>query len=172
MAQNPALTQLLTDLNAAPHPGMGNDFFAHVGSHMALARTVPPAWFPKTGTATEAQIGGLIANLHSLTTVAWGAYPLNGAANMTAWMIGSGHALLTAINQACAAHGFAPGSGTMCAEIQAKTMLNYTEVTKGTSHAMFSQWIGFLEVEDLLQAEVLITSGSEWAKLMSRAVGV
>ena len=80
MAQNPALTQLLTDLNAAPHPGMGNDFFAHVGSHMALARTVPPAWFPKTGTATEAQIGGLIANLHSLTTVAWGAYPLNGAA--------------------------------------------------------------------------------------------
>ena len=88
MAQNPALTQLLTDLNAAPHPGMGNDFFAHVGSHLALARTVPPAWFPKTGTATEAQIGGLIANLHSLTTVAWGAYPLNGAANMTAWMIG------------------------------------------------------------------------------------
>ena len=74
MAQNPALTQLLTALNAAPHPGMGNDFFAHVGSHMALARTVPPAWFPKTGTATEAQIGGLIANLHSLTTVAWGAY--------------------------------------------------------------------------------------------------
>ena len=140
MAQNPALTQLLTDLNAAPHQGMGNDFFAHVGSHLALARTVPPAWFPKTGTATEAQIGGLIANLHSLTTVAWGAYPLNGAANMTAWMIGSGHALLTAINQACVAHGFAPGSGTMCTEIQAKTMLNYTEVTKGTSHAMFSQW--------------------------------
>ena len=98
MAQNPALTQLLTDLNAAPHPGMGNDFFAHVGSHLALARTVPAAWFPKTGTATEAQIGGLIANLHSLTTVAWGAYPLNGVANMTAWMIGSGHALLTAIN--------------------------------------------------------------------------
>ena len=117
MAQNPALTQLLTDLNAAPHPGMGNDFFAHVGSHMALARTVPPAWFPKTGTATEAQIGGLIANLHSLTTVAWGAYPLNGAANMTAWMIGSGHALLTTINQACVAQGLAPGSGTMCAEI-------------------------------------------------------
>ena len=82
MAQNPALTQLLADLNAAPHPGMGNDFFAHVGSHLALARTVPPAWFPKTGTATEAQIGGLIANLHSLTTVAWGAYPLNGAANI------------------------------------------------------------------------------------------
>jgi len=51
MAQNPALTQLLTALNAAPHPGMGNDFFAHVGSHLALARTVPPAWFPKTGTA-------------------------------------------------------------------------------------------------------------------------
>ena len=110
MAQNPALTQLLTDLNAAPHPGMGNDFFAHAGSHMALARTIPPAWFPKTGTATEAQIGGLIANLHSLTTVAWGAYPLNGAANMTAWMIGSGHALLTTINQACVAHGFAPKS--------------------------------------------------------------
>ena len=65
MAQNPALTQLYTALNAAPHPGMGDDFFAHVGSHMALARTVPPAWFPKTGTATEAQIGGLIANLHS-----------------------------------------------------------------------------------------------------------
>ena len=76
MAQNPALTQLYTALNAAPHPGMGDDFFAHVGSHMALARTVPPAWFPVTGTATEAQIGGLIANLHSLTTVAWGAYPL------------------------------------------------------------------------------------------------
>ena len=82
-AQNPALTQLLTALNAAPHPTMGTDFFAHVGSHMALARTIPPAWFPKTGSATEAQIGG--ANLHSLTTVAWGAYPLNGAANMTAW---------------------------------------------------------------------------------------
>ena len=118
MAQNPALTQLLTDLHAAPHPGMGNDFFAHVGSHLALARTVPPAWFPKTGTATEAQIGGLIANLHSLTTVAWGAYPLNGAPNMTAWMIGSGHALLAAINQACAAQGLAPGSGTMSTEIQ------------------------------------------------------
>ena len=105
MAQNPALTQLLTDLNAAPHPGMGNDFFAHVGSHLALARTVPAAWFPKTGTATEAQIGGLIANLHSLTTVAWGAYPLNGAANMTAWMIGSGHALLTAISSHPAQNG-------------------------------------------------------------------
>eukprot|EP01046_Picozoa_sp_COSAG06_P047646 COSAG06_NODE_6968_length_2687_cov_812.940224_1_plen_179_part_00 len=34
MAQNAALTQLLTDLNAAPHPGMGDDFFAHVGSHI------------------------------------------------------------------------------------------------------------------------------------------
>jgi hypothetical protein len=101
---------------------------------------------------------------------AWGAYPPNGAANMTAWMIGNGHALLTTINQACAAQGFAPGSGTMCAEIQARTMLNYTEVTTVTSHAMFSQWVGFLEVEDLLQAEVLVTSGSEWAKLMSRAV--
>ena len=114
-AQNPALngTQLLTALNAPPHPNMGTDFFAHVGSHMALARTIPPAWFPKTGSATEAQIGGLIANLHSLTTVAWGAYPLNGAANMTAWMIGNGNALLTAINQACAAQGLAPGSGTM-----------------------------------------------------------
>ena len=88
MAQNPALTQLLNDLNAAPHPGMGNDFFAHVGSFLALSRTVPPAWFPKTGTATEAQIGSLIANLHSLTTVAWGAYPLNGAANMTAYTLG------------------------------------------------------------------------------------
>ena len=84
MAQNPAPTQLLTTLNAAPHLGMGTDFFAHVESHMALARTIPPAWFPKTGSATEAQIGSLIANLHSLTTVAWGAYPLNGAANMTA----------------------------------------------------------------------------------------
>jgi hypothetical protein len=40
----------------------------------------------------------------------------------------------------------------MCTEIQAKTMLNYTEVTKGTSHAMFSQWTGFLEVEDLLHS--------------------
>ena len=58
-AQNPALTQLLTALNAPPHPTMGTDFFAHVGSHMALARTIPPAWFPKTGSATEAQIGGL-----------------------------------------------------------------------------------------------------------------
>ena len=48
-AQNPALTQLLTALNAAPHPNMGTDFFAHVGSHMELARTIPPAWFPKTG---------------------------------------------------------------------------------------------------------------------------
>ena len=163
MAQNPALTQLLTALNAAPHPGMGYDFFAHVGSHLALARTVPAAWFPKTGTATEAQIGGLIANLHSLTTVAWGAYPLNGAANMTAWMIGSGHALLAAINQACAAQGFAPGSGTMCTEIQAKTMLNYTEVTKVTSHAMFSQWTGFLEVEDLIQADIPLMLGQESA---------
>ena len=102
------------------------------------------------GTATEAQIGSLIANLHSLTTVAWGAYPLNGAPNMTAWMIGSGHAMLAAINQACAAQGLAPGSGTMSTEIQAKTMLNYTEVTKVTSHAMFSQWTGFVEVEDLI----------------------
>ena len=32
MAQNPALTQLLTALNAPPHPTMGTDFFAHVGS--------------------------------------------------------------------------------------------------------------------------------------------
>jgi hypothetical protein len=34
---------------------------------LALARTIPLAWFPKTSAATEAQIGGLIANLHSLT---------------------------------------------------------------------------------------------------------
>ena len=38
-AHNPALTQLLAALNAAPHAGMGNDFFAHVGSSLALART-------------------------------------------------------------------------------------------------------------------------------------
>jgi hypothetical protein len=50
---------------------------------MALARTVPPAWFPKTGTATEAQIGSLIANLHSLTTVAWGAYRTRSMARPT-----------------------------------------------------------------------------------------
>ena len=40
-AHNPALTQLLAALNAAPHAGMGNDFFAHVGSSLALARSVP-----------------------------------------------------------------------------------------------------------------------------------
>ena len=75
-AHNPALTQLLAALNAAPHAGMGNDFFAHVGSSLALARSVPPEWFPRSGTATAAQIGGLIARLHTLTTVAWAAYPL------------------------------------------------------------------------------------------------
>eukprot|EP01046_Picozoa_sp_COSAG06_P016828 COSAG06_NODE_1124_length_10620_cov_48.182587_7_plen_191_part_00 len=69
-AHNPALTQLLAALNAAPHAGMGNDFFAHVGSSLALARSVPPEWFPRSGTATAAQIGGLIARLHTLTTVA------------------------------------------------------------------------------------------------------
>ena len=110
MAQNPSLNQLVAALNAAPHPGMGTAYFAHIGSHLALARSIPPAWFPKTGTATEAQIGGLIANLHSLTTVAWGAYPLNGAANMMAWMTGNGSVLLAAIDQACAAKGLAPGT--------------------------------------------------------------
>ena len=85
-AHNPALTQLLAALNAAPHAGMGNDFFAHVGSSLALARSVPPEWFPRSGTATAAQIGGLIARLHTLTTVAWAAYPLNGANDMTSWM--------------------------------------------------------------------------------------
>lgn len=35
---------------------------------------------------------------------------------------------------------------------------------------MFGQWTGFLEVEDLIQAEVLIASGSDWARLMARAV--
>ena len=49
-------------------------------------------------------------------------------------------------------------------------MLNYTEVTTATAHAMFSQWTGCDEVEDLVQAEVLTTSGSDWAKLMSRAL--
>ena len=84
-AHNPALTQLLAALNAAPHAGMGNDFFAHVGSSLALARSVPPEWFPRSGTATAAQIGGLIARLHTLTTVAWAAYPLNGANDMTSF---------------------------------------------------------------------------------------
>ena len=42
----------------------------------------------------------------------------------------------------------------MCTEIQAKTMLSYTEVTKVTSHAMFSQWTGFLEVEDLVSRQL------------------
>ena len=78
-AHNPALTQLLAALNAAPHAGMGNDFFAHVGSSLALARSVPPEWFPRSGTATAAQIGGLIARLHTLTTVAWAAYPSRGS---------------------------------------------------------------------------------------------
>jgi hypothetical protein len=36
MAQNPALTQMLTALNAAPHPGMGNDFFAQSSAHHDL----------------------------------------------------------------------------------------------------------------------------------------
>ena len=40
-AQNPALTQLLTTLNAAPHPNMGTDFFAHVGSHMRKPVRLP-----------------------------------------------------------------------------------------------------------------------------------
>ena len=50
-AHNPALTQLLAALNAAPHAGMGNDFFAHVGSSLALARSVPPEWFPRSEVA-------------------------------------------------------------------------------------------------------------------------
>ena len=49
-AHNPALTQLLAALNVAPHAGMGNDFFAHVGSSLALARSVPPEWFPRSTT--------------------------------------------------------------------------------------------------------------------------
>ena len=48
--------------------------------------------------------------------------------------------------------------------------LCYTEVTKCTSHPMFIQFITFLEVEDLVQAEVLTTTGSDWAKLMSWAL--
>ena len=39
-AHNPALTQLLAALNAAPHAGMGNDFFAHVGSSLAQIRNI------------------------------------------------------------------------------------------------------------------------------------
>ena len=52
-AHNPALTQLLAALNAAPHAGMGNDFFAHVGSSLALARSVPPEWFQLLATASH-----------------------------------------------------------------------------------------------------------------------
>jgi hypothetical protein len=78
-APNAALTQLLAALNARSRtPAWVQPsafrFFAHVGSHMALARCIPAEWFPKSGTATEAQAGGLIANLHSLTTVAWAAF--------------------------------------------------------------------------------------------------
>ena len=169
-AHNPALTQLLAALNAAPHAGMGNDFFAHVGSSLALARSVPPEWFPRSGTATAAQIGGLIARLHTLTTVAWAAYPLNGANDMTSWMIGNGSLLLDAINKACAAQGFAHGSGTMHPEIQAKTMLNYTDVLTAVSHNMWVQFVQLVEVDDLIQAEVLVSSGTDWARLMSRAI--
>ena len=78
-APNAALTQLLAALNARSRtPAWVQPsafrFFAHVGSHMALARCIPAEWFPKSGTATEAQAGGLIANLHSLTTVAWATF--------------------------------------------------------------------------------------------------
>ena len=170
MAPNPSLSQLLAELNAAPHPDMGTAYFSHVGSHLALARTIPLAWFPKTSAATEAQIGGLIANLHSLTTVDWGAYPLDGAATLMAWMIGNGSVLLAAIDQACAAEGLTPGGEAVRAETQARVMLNYAEVTKATAHAVFCQWTGFVEVEDLVQAEGLTTSGSEWAELMTRAL--
>ena len=139
MAPNPSLSQLFAALNAAPHPDMGTAYFAHVGSHLALARTIPPAWFPKTSAATEAQIGGLIANLHSLTTVDWGAYPLDGAATLMAWMIGNGSVLLAAIDQACAAEGLTPGGEAVYAETQARVMLNYAEVTTATAHAVFRQ---------------------------------
>ena len=63
--------------------------------------------------------------LQTLTMVAWAAHPLNGVNDMTSWMIDNGSVLLDAINKACAAQGFAHGSGTMHPEIQAKTMLNY-----------------------------------------------
>ena len=39
-----------------------------------------------------------------------------------------------------------------------------------TAHAVFRQWTGFVEVEDLVQAEGLTTSGSEWAELMTWAL--
>ena len=145
MAQNPSLNQLVAALNAAPHPDMGTAYFSHVGSHLALARTIPLAWFPKTSAATEAQIGGLIANLHSLTTVDWGAYPLDGVATLMAWMIGNGSVLLAAIDQACAAEGLTPGGEAVRAETQARVMLNYAEVTKATAHAVFRQWTGFVD---------------------------
>ena len=49
-------------------------------------------------------------------------------------------------------------------------MLSYAETTKVVSTPLYNQWTDYLAAGSLVGAEALISSGTEWGNLMTRAV--
>ena len=168
-ALNPQLTAMLAALDVV-QPGLGNEFVAHVGTTMALAAAMPPDWFPKTGTPTAAQIATFVMKLHGLTTIVWANYPTAGVTGMSNWIMPHGSELTEAIRKELLQTGVAPGSGTVHADVQAKKMLSYSETTSAVSANLFQQWTNYVSAGSLAGAEALISSGSDWGNLMTRAV--
>ena len=166
---NAQLTAMLTALDGAA-AGLGNEFVAHVGSTMAMAAAMPADWFPKTGTPTAAQIASFLMRLHDLKTIVWANYPTAGVTCMADWIVPTGSNLTEAIRTELLQTGAAPGSGTIHAEIHTKKMLGYSETTKAVSTPLFTQWTEYVAAGSLAGAEALISSGTEWGNLMTRAV--
>jgi hypothetical protein len=160
---------MLTALEGA-QAGLGDQFVAHVGTTMALASAMPPDWFPKTGTPTAAQIATFVMRLHGLTTIVWANYPTAGVTNMLDWIVPHGSALTEAIRTELLQTGAAPGSGQAHADIQTKKMLSYPETTSVVSAHLYQQWTDYVAAGSLAGAEALISSGSDWGKMMTRAV--
>lgn len=160
---------MLTALEGA-QAGLGDQFVAHVGTTMALASAMPPDWFPKTGTPTAAQIATFVMRLHGLTTIVWANYPTAGVTNMLDWIVPHGSALTEAIRTELLQTGAAPGSGQAHADIQTKKMLSYPETTSVVSAHLYQQWTDYVVAGSLVGAEALISSGSDWGKMMTRAV--
>ena len=86
------------------------------------------------------------------------------------WIVPHGSNLTEAIRTELLQTGAAPGSGTIHAEIHTKKMLGYSETTKAVSTPLFTQWTEYVAAGSLAGAEALISSGTEWGNLMTRAV--
>ena len=169
LVQHPPLTAFLQHLETDVAPGTRNEFLSALGKKLVLAHIIPEEDFTKTGTPSDADLGGLLHKLHALgPAIDWTA--INTAhPDAITFFATAGEEAMTMVKTTMLMRAQALGSGTQHAEVELRQMLDYQEVQQSVASPEMQVWTEMLSARNLQGAQAMLTTGSIFAKNLRRA---